>query len=262
MSLMVPRPASGRVFHAERRVRLGDVSMSGSLRVDACARYLQDVARDDSADSGIENPMGWVVRRTVLHVLQPPQFQERVRLETWCSGIGSRWAERRTTIRGEDGGLVEAAAIWVHIDPDTGRPMRLGPGFDVHYAESAAGRKVDARLQHDPVVPDRAERRPWVWRATDFDVLAHVNNAAYGAVVEEALAAHAPDRPGVRRPPLVVEMEYRDPALPGSDATLAVAADGVEGDGWALSIWLLADDRPCFTARVAAVSAPESGAMR
>jgi len=259
---MVPRPASGRVFHAERRVRLGDVSMAGRLRVDACARYLQDVARDDSADSGIENPMGWVVRRTALHVVRPPEFQELVRLETWCSGVGSRWAERRTTITGEHGGLVEALAVWVHIDPASGRPMRLGPGFDALYAESAQGRKADARLHHDPVVPDRAERRPWVWRATDFDVLAHVNNAAYGALVEEALAAHVPDGHSGRRAPISVEMEYRDPALPGSAATLAVAPDGTEGADGAFSLWLLADDRTCFTARVAPISAADAGATR
>ncbi|HEX7096630.1 MAG TPA: acyl-ACP thioesterase domain-containing protein [Acidimicrobiales bacterium] len=239
---LVPRPTQGRVFTAERRVRLGDVDTSGCLRLDACARYLQDVARDDAADSAIENPLGWVVRRTVVHVVRPPAFQELVRLETWCSGVGSRWAERRTTIVGEHGGLVEAASVWVHLDLETGRPLRLGPSFHERYAASAGGRSADARLRHDPEVPPGADVRHWAWRATDFDVLGHVNNAACGAVVEEGVAAGSD---GADRAGLLAELEYRDPALPGCPATLATTT---EGD--AARIWLLAGERLCFTARV------------
>jgi acyl-ACP thioesterase len=224
-------------------VRLGDVTVSGRVRVDAIARYLQDIARDDSADSGLPNPMAWVVRRTLIEVRQAPVFQERVELATWCSGVGARWAERRTTVAGEHGGLVETATIWVHVDPDSGRPARLGPEFAALYGDTAAGRKVDARLAHPAEVPPGAVVRPWLWRATDFDVLAHVNNAAYAATVEEALAADTVGPAtidGCR-----VELEYRDPALLGSVATWALAPSD---DG--LGVWVLADDRLAFTARL------------
>ena len=250
--LLVPRPAVGRIFTAQRRVRLGDVTPSGRLRVDAVARYLQDIARDDSADSGLPNPMAWVVRRTVIEVRSSPVFQEQVELATWCSGVGGRWAERRTSIAGDHGGLVETATIWVHVDPDTGRPARLGPEFAALYAETAAGRKVDARLGHDVEPPSAAVRRRWSWRATDFDVLAHVNNAAYAATVEEALAIEvaSPSIDGCR-----IELEYRDPALLGSTAVWAVAPNG---DGFGL--WLIADERLAFTARVAGAGGVPSGA--
>jgi acyl-ACP thioesterase len=219
------------------------VTSSGRVRVDAIARYLQDIARDDSADSGLPNPMGWVVRRTVIEVRQAPVFQERVELATWCSGVGARWAERRTTVAGEQGGLVETATIWVHVDPERGRPARLGPEFAALYGDTAAGRKVDARLAHPTEPPPGAIVRPWPWRATDFDVLAHVNNAAYAETVEEALAAEAAGPPtidGCR-----IELEYRDPALVGSVATWALARSD---DG--LGLWLLADDRLAFTAQL------------
>jgi acyl-ACP thioesterase len=223
-----------------RTVRLGDVTVSGRLRVDAIGRYLQDVARDDSAGSGIANPMGWVVRRTYLEVLRAPTFQEPVELATWCSGYGSRWAERRTTITGADGGRVETETLWVHVDPVSGRPARLGEDFFVHYGEAAQGRQVDARLPAEVPVPPTAHRLAWPWRQADFDILGHVNNAAYGAAVEEALAAdgRAPEA-------FAVEMEYRDPARPGTVGELAFAPDG---DG--LRLWITADGRTCCTARV------------
>jgi acyl-ACP thioesterase len=130
-------PKQGRVVRRERRVRLGDVTPTGRVRFDALARYLQDIARDDSADSALENPMGWVVRRTAIQVHAWPQFQEALTLATWCSGIGPRWAERRTSIVGEHGAHVEATTIWVHVDASTGRPARLVAGFAERYAEAA-----------------------------------------------------------------------------------------------------------------------------
>ena len=45
-------------------MRLGDVDPSGRLRLDAIARYLQDVASDDAADAGLDT--GWVARRTLI----------------------------------------------------------------------------------------------------------------------------------------------------------------------------------------------------
>jgi acyl-ACP thioesterase len=237
---LVGPPASGRIVTTERTVRLGDVTVSGRLRVDAVGRYLQDVARDDSAGSGIANPMGWVVRRLYLAVEQAPVFQERVQLATWCSGYGGRWAERRTTITGDAGGRVETVTLWVHVDPATGRPLRLGEDFFALYGEAAQGRKIDARLPAELPVPEGAVRRPWPWRWADFDILGHVNNAAYGAAIEEAMAADGWGAAGFR-----VEVEYRDPAQPGSGGELAFAPDG-----GGLRLWITADGRTCCTARV------------
>ena len=40
-------PDSARVVTRRRRVRLGDAAPSGTVRLDALARYLQDIADDD-----------------------------------------------------------------------------------------------------------------------------------------------------------------------------------------------------------------------
>ncbi|MGH9026873.1 MAG: acyl-ACP thioesterase domain-containing protein [Acidimicrobiia bacterium] len=113
---LVPAPKQGRRYEGERRVRLGDVTPAGRLRLDAIARCLQDVASDDVADAGVRGP--WVLRRLAVTIDHAPRFDDRVALTTttWCSGSGSRGAERRTTISSPTGVLVESVALWVFVD--------------------------------------------------------------------------------------------------------------------------------------------------
>src|SRR5687767_4869328 len=189
MEDLVERPTSGRVFEGSRRVRLADVSPAGRLRLDAAARFLQDLSADDTADVALPDAEAWVVRKTVIDVRSFPRYLEPLELATWCSGTGSHWAERRISIVGEQGGAIEAATTWVHFDAATGRPSRIPAGFDEIYGEAAGGRRVKARLDHpDPPAGER-DAFPWPLRFTDFDVLGHVNNAACWQIVEEALSS-------------------------------------------------------------------------
>ena len=121
----------------------------------AVARWLQDVAFGDVLDAGLEDGV-WVVRRARLEVAQMPVLGERVALCTWCSGIGPRTAERRTTVEGDRGGAVEAVAVWAHLDPVTGVPARLGERFQEIYGPSAAhvnNAVYWAALEEGPVIP-------------------------------------------------------------------------------------------------------------
>ena len=123
---MVDGPGPGRQFTTRRRVRLGDATPKGRLRLDAVARYLQDVANDDTRDADWSDPHWWVVRRTVIDVHEFPAYLQEIDLTTWCGGVGSHWAERRTRISATDGTvLIDAAALWVHVDEATLQPSRV-----------------------------------------------------------------------------------------------------------------------------------------
>lgn len=242
---LIPRPVSGRVFEASWLVRLGDVSPRGRLRLDAAARHLQDLSSDDTADVALPDAEAWVVRRTTIEVPVFPTYRESLAMVTWCSGTGGHWAERRTSLHGDRGGHIEAAALWVHLDTARGRPRRIPPSFDERYGEAAAGRRVSARLHHDPAPPQGAEAVPWALRVTDFDVLGHVNNAVYWVPIEEALA-----RRRDLRAPLRAEVEHRGALEQGAKAQVVVADRGEAG----LDLWILDGDRVAATAQVRATN--------
>jgi acyl-ACP thioesterase len=194
---------------------VSQASPKGRLRLDAIADMVQDVAGDDSDDLRRSTTVGpgsdlsrqaWVIRRSVIEVLEPARFGERLELTTWCSGLGPRWAERRVSMAGNRGGHVETVSLWVHVDAVDGRILTLPDGFDQVYGEAAGGREISSRLQHDAVVP--AEARPaavgWPLRLVDFDVLGHVNNTGVWSIVEEVMA-----RSGDHGWPRRAEVEYR-----------------------------------------------------
>jgi acyl-ACP thioesterase len=220
-------PMVGRVFAATRRVRLGDVTPRGRLRLDACVRYLQDIAHDDARDAAYVDKDGWVVRRTALRVHSFPVFQEPLQLRTWCGGLGSHWAERCTVIEGDRGGRIEAAAVWVHVDLGSMMPTKLATDFLAVASESAGGRKVGARvlLRSRPTDTDR--RHPWPLRFSDMDALGHMNNAAYWEAIEEWLGAHREVRA-----PFDVVLEHLAPITVGHEVSTCVR----EGDGL-VNIW-------------------------
>jgi acyl-ACP thioesterase len=212
---LVGTPARGRVFREPRRPGLADCAPSGRLRLDAIARWAQDVAYSDVADADVGHGVAWVVRRGRMQVIRFPRFGEQFVVSTFCSGLGRMWAERRTTIaRADDGAAhVELVTLWVHLDPTTGQPTKLGRDELEVWGESARGRTITARLRH-PNPESPAERVPWRFRATDCDVAGHVNNAAYLLALEEELLEH--DDPES----LDVEIEYRSPSQPGEKLVL------------------------------------------
>jgi acyl-ACP thioesterase len=240
---MVGRPVEGRTFAGSRRVRLGDCSPGGRLRLDATARYLQDLSDDDTRDAGLAQ-MTWVVRRTVIDVHQFPTYLEPVDMVTWCSAIGSRWAERRVDIGGGAVSL-SSATLWVHLDSETLRPAPTSGAFEQVFAQSAGGRTVSSRLTLDPPPADLVPS-PWPVRFSDFDVMDHMNNAIAFVLVEEVLA-----RRRDLRAPLRVEVEYRSPI----DRDVALTFGGREvpdttgtHDVTGYDGWLLDDQSRCQTA--------------
>jgi acyl-ACP thioesterase len=222
---IVPVPSVGRLYEETFRVGLADAAPSGRVRMDSIARWVQDLAYADVEDAGVLEQSVWVVRRMRIRAERFPRFGEHVHGVTFCSGFARLWAERRVTFTTETG-LVDVTGVWVHLNPRSRLPAPLPEAFDHYYAESAQGRKVKARLRHPSPAGDEPST-PWFFRATDADVAAHVNNAAYWEPLEELLAR----RPEPER--LDAEIEFREPAQPGPAAVL-------HGENGAL--WIAAGD--------------------
>jgi acyl-ACP thioesterase len=233
----VPRPEAGRVFTASRGIRSTDATSRGRLRLDALARYLQDVAEDDVADAGLRDPQYWLLRRSAVAIRAYPRLGEDVTLSTFCTATGPRWAERTTTLATADGDIIQTVALWVAVGRADGRPAALTESFLTIYGVSTAGRTVSARLSL-PGPPPEATARPWPVRATDFDTAGHVNNSVHWAAAEDVLAPL-----GWR--PASAEIEYQRPVLPGCEP--ALSASHQDGQAWA---WLTDGSRRLASIRL------------
>ena len=242
---LVDQPSQGRTFTGQRTVSLADVAPDGRMRFDAIARFLGDVANDDTDDAGFAAlGQAWVARRASFVVHRFPHGREPLTMTTWCSGTGSRWAERRTTITGpgvddHPGAHVEAVALWIHLDPTTGRPAVWGSEFADTYLPAAGGREVTSRLSLAKKPPDVGESgaaaelnvMPWTFRRADLDIFDHVNNAAYLAVLEEAFGSGTPPTP------LRVDVEWHRPIDAGIELR-GIERLGPDG----MQLWLTDDN--------------------
>ncbi len=233
-----PLPEVGRRYAMERVVRQTDVTPQRRLRLDAVARYLQDIATDDVVDAGLDE-LEWVVRRTLIDVAAFPVVGERVVVTTYCWSLGSRYAERRTTIESPSG-RIDTLTLWIRVDGGTGRPAALSPAFRALYETVIEGRRTRPQLRLGDGRPDPASpSTAWVVRPTDLDGQGHVNNSVYWAVVEDAVAAAGNgDALGA------YEMEFR--AAAALDDQTRLFTEQREGRPW----WWLCDGERVFTACV------------
>lgn len=254
----LPEPPSADAgFSASLTVRTGDVDPQRRLRLDSVARYLQDIATDDLEAAGhAGSDPYWIVRRTVIDVVEPISWPATVHLQRWCSGLSTRWANMRVRLTathqtnplnpGErPEGLVETEAFWINVNPQ-GVPTRISEGgartlaatTDIHrlrWHAMTAARPPEASGEGVP------EDRPHILRSTDFDPLQHVNNAAYLAAVEDELLLH----PDLVQHPHRAVIEYFRPVVAGS--TMMIRR---RRQGGSLQLWMTVDDRVVAAATV------------
>ncbi|MEU7144789.1 acyl-ACP thioesterase domain-containing protein [Nocardia sp. NPDC046473] len=232
-SVLPERPTAGTPFETGWPVRLADTDGDQRLRLDAIARYLQDIGFEhlDAVEDG-DTHRGWVVRRTVMDVLKPIQFGERVILRRWCSGLSTRWCNMRVQISGSAGGLVETEAFLIHFGTETGVPARMSDRF----MEPMLAATTEHRLRWKAALTDPApsadasdvQVRPFPLRITDIDMLDHVNNSVYLSGVEEVLADHDDLKSGPHR----AIIEYVKPLRSGDHVDLAAQRAGSALDIW------------------------------
>ena len=96
--------------------------------------------------------------------------------------------------------LVDAAALWVHVDEATLQPSRVPDDIIGVLQQSADNRSIGARLLLKPKEFDTASSAAssWPLRFSDFDAVGHMNNAAYWEVLEEHMMSDVKVRNDIR----------------------------------------------------------------
>lgn len=202
------------VFDREWPLRVADIDREGRLRFDSAARHIQDIGQDHLRELGFEetHPL-WIVRRTMIDLIRPIEFQDRLRLRRWCSGTSNRWCEMRVRIDGKRGrGLMESEAFWININPDTQGPARISDDFIAGLRRTTDVDRLRWKAYLTAASRDDAlEIHEYPVRVTDIDLFHHMNNSVYWGVIEDYLASH----PAMLQEPLRVTVEHEAPVALG-----------------------------------------------
>ena len=203
------------VFDVQWPLRVADVAREARLKFDACTRHIQDVGSDLLREMGFEetHPL-WIVRRTMIDMIEPVVFKDILRLRRWCSGTSNRWCEMRVRIEGRRTGLVESEAFWININRETQGPARIADDFISGLRRTTS---VD-RLRWKPYLTaglrdGAADVRAYPVRVSDIDIFDHMNNSVYISVVAESIHT----RPELMNRPLRVTLEHDLPVALGDE---------------------------------------------
>src|SRR3954466_12914365 len=201
------------VFDREWPLRVADVDREGRLKFDAATRHIQDIGSAQLGARGFEetHPL-WIVRRTMIDLIRPIEFQDMLRLRRWCSGTSNRWCEMRVRIDGRKGCLIESEAFWININRETQGPARISDDFIAGLQRTTTVDRLRWKAYLKPGSrEDAQEIREFPVRVSDIDIFDHMNNSVYWAVVEDYLNSV----PELRARPLRVTIEHDLPVAIG-----------------------------------------------
>ncbi|TSE00443.1 acyl-[acyl-carrier-protein] thioesterase [Skermania sp. ID1734] len=241
------RPDHVTPFETGWPVRLADTNRDRRLRLDATARYLQDMAFENLAIAPeADTHRAWVVRRTVFDVIAPIEFGESVQMKRWCSALSSRWTNMRIQVRGSAGGVIETESFIIHFSEETGLPARMTDTF----MEPLLKMTNEHRLRWKAALPathSAADRvREFPIRVADVDWLGHVNNTVHLQALEEVLADHEDLVHGSYR----AIIEYAKPLMLGEPVELHEVRTGDQ-----LDVWMVVDGQTRASGRVTPLGA-------
>ncbi|MEV0297544.1 acyl-ACP thioesterase domain-containing protein [Nocardia sp. NPDC050710] len=243
--VLAAKPAAAQSYRGRYRVRTSDVDESMRLRLDGVARLVQNVSEDMIADSSFfDSDPFWVLRRTIIDVIDPVSWPGTVEVQRWCTATSTRWVNMRQSLhatheqspfnrRHRLPGHIETESFCIKIDASA----QLSRISDA--ALEALGRHAhDTRLRWialntEPLPRTNGTDTQFQPRASDIDPFGHVNNTIYWQVVEDELTTH----PALTSAPHRAVVEFLKPIEPGTQ--LGIRTRHTDDR---LAIWLLLDD--------------------
>lgn len=199
------------MYQLNSKVRYSEADSNEQLTCAALLNYFQDSSTLHSENLGAsgsslyENKMAWILSFWQICIDDMPKLSEDIVVSTWPYDTKGLFGMRNFCMDTADGRrLASANSIWVLINTETGRPIKIPaevgalypdePKLEMNYCE----RKI--------AVPSEYEENEPVRVASYFiDTNHHMNNGKYVMVAEEYL----PDDFKVRE----IRVEYKKAAV-------------------------------------------------
>lgn len=182
--------------HISRPIAYQECDRDGVLRHACYLRLMQEAAFHASAALGYDDTRYsamhriWLIRESTVDFFLPLHYRDDVEVTTWVADFRRVRSRRLYEIRrGADHALAARGATdWVFLDRDSGQPAMIPDEMIAAFqpAEGSAHGAARPRFPTLPSPPDDALTlsRQVLWR--DVDSAGHMNNAAYGDLIEDA----------------------------------------------------------------------------
>jgi medium-chain acyl-[acyl-carrier-protein] hydrolase len=181
----------------ETSLSFGSVDRDHLITLSGIFKLLQEAAiahanqYDTGTDAMITRGESWVLNRMATEIIRYPHYGERLRVETWSSGIRGFKGYRDFRIFDVSGNLViTASSLWLYVNMQTHSIIRVPREIAAHFPCSNQERYCpDLEALHLPIpTPDTAAKTTISLRYSDIDANAHVNNTSYLDFLQTTLA--------------------------------------------------------------------------
>ena len=145
------------MYQLRSKVRYSEANAKAALTCHALLNYLQDASTlhsEELGESGAElreKKMAWVLSFWQICIDKMPKLSEDITVSTWPYSTKGLLGLRNFCLHDAAGEcLVKANSIWVLVDPDTGKIVRITDEVSSHYPD-------EPKLEGDRIVFSYAE---------------------------------------------------------------------------------------------------------
>ncbi len=183
-------------YEMNAKVRYSEVDVKGQMTWLSLLSYFQDcsVFQSEQMELGIEylakHHLAWVLSSWQVHAKKLPKLAEEITVGTWAYDFQSFYGYRNFILNDASGNrLAYANSIWVLIDTETGRPVRVPQDMGEAYGKEeripmeCTERRIKAPEQYEAKEPIRVQKY-------FIDTNQHMNNEKYVMIAQEFLPEH------------------------------------------------------------------------
>jgi medium-chain acyl-[acyl-carrier-protein] hydrolase len=210
-----------------------ELDFHGRVPVAVIYRFMQEAAEHDAVERQFDTEtllrknLTWMLLRMQIRFQNFPEGRQEIEVETWPSGIDSRYAFRefRLFAAKQQNLFAVASSVWLLIDRERQRPVQLAPFFDPSDRQRTEPMVVARQPEPNPS-GEVLLRKEFPVRLADLDINNHVNNLHYLEWVVESV----PEEYWAGRTIVELDLEYKKQVMYGD--TVRVETVPASGGGF------------------------------
>lgn len=169
------------------------LTRNGEVKINHLVNYLIETSSYQSIELGLDNEklldMGytWMIYKWKIKIKRYPRSHEKIKIKTWASGFRNINAFREFEIYCGDEKILEASAIFLLIDLENRKPIKIPEGIAKIYGCNDNRIFKSIKRINEPENLEILNRFSYRILQADLDFNDHVNNSVYLELIYEAM---------------------------------------------------------------------------